>query len=140
MYRYDDDDAGAVLDVKVEAVWSTSMPAFNFDSDISKVAISRAIATEPWSREYFKNLERFHQTHYEQYGDLKGTAIIDGRSFDIATPAIRDHSFGELRDWRTFHRYVMHMFSLSNGDRITVGVISTPVMFSRFVKMCLEPK
>lgn len=129
-FRYEDGGSDA-LDVKIDAIWTTSLPSFSMEEDISKVAIAGAIAMEPWSREYFKNLDRFHQTHYEQYGDIKGTAIINGTAYPIATPAVRDHSFGEMRDWKLFHRYVMHMFTLDNGDRITVGVISTPVNFSK---------
>lgn len=118
--------------MKIDALWTTSLPSFSMDVDISKLAIGGAIAMEPWSREYFKGLEGFHQTHYEQFGDIKGTATINGTIYSINTPAMRDHSFGEMRDWNLFHRYANHFFTLDNGDRITVGVISMPVNYSKY--------
>lgn len=47
-----------MFDVKIDAVWTTKLPAFNYDVDIHPITISRAIAMEPWSREYFHNLEQ----------------------------------------------------------------------------------
>lgn len=45
---------------------------------------------------------------------------------------MRDHSIADLRDWKNFHRYAIHFLTLENGDRLTVGIISTPVLFSRY--------
>lgn len=72
-----------------------------------------------------------HQTHYEQYGDVSGTVTIDGRPYSIETNSVRDHSIAHMRDWRNFHRYIIHFFNLANGDRITVGIVSIPLTFSR---------
>lgn len=72
-----------------------------------------------------------HQTHYEQYGDVAGTVTIDGRQFALQTNSVRDHSIAMMRDWRNFHRYIIHFFNLANGDRITVGIVSIPLTFSR---------
>lgn len=132
--RYADANADEpLLDVHIDAIWSSALPVFDFDTDISATTIARAIACEPWSRDYFQRLERFHQAHYEQHGNVMGTATIGGRAFALQVPAVRDHSYAEMRDWRNFHRYVMHFFSLANGDRVTVGVVSMPVTFSRLV-------
>lgn len=38
---------------------------------------------------------RYHQTHYEQMGYLKGTVLIDGKEHNLNMPCIRDHSFGK---------------------------------------------
>lgn len=51
---------------------------------------------------------------------------------------MRDHTVADLRDWKNFHRYAIHFLTLENGDRITVGAICTPVLFSRFDKMVAE--
>lgn len=74
-----------------------------------------------------------HQTHFEQYGKVEGFAVIDEKEYEINTFGVRDHSFGYKRDWSDFHRYVIHWIQLENGDAITIGVISAPVMFSRLV-------
>lgn len=74
-----------------------------------------------------------HQTHFEQYGHLKGYATIDGVEYALATCGLRDHTIGHRRDWREFHRYAIHFFMLENGDGITVGIVSIPVTFTRLV-------
>lgn len=72
-----------------------------------------------------------HQTHYEQYGNVDGIVKIDGREFSIKTSGLRDHTVGAKRDWNDFDRYVLHFIRMENGDAISIGVISAPVMFGR---------
>ncbi|XP_044271324.1 uncharacterized protein LOC123015587 isoform X2 [Tribolium madens] len=119
------------VDVKIEAEWSSTLPYFNFDSDMDPWAMAKSMAYEKFSREYFENLKANHQTHYEQHGDIKGVAIINGRSFKININAVRDHSFGLQREWRNFHRYGLHFVTAENGDRFNVGKICLPISFSR---------
>lgn len=47
------------VDVKLCAVWRSNLPTFNFATDSSKVAMSEAMAIEPWTRQYFDNLKRY---------------------------------------------------------------------------------
>lgn len=44
---------------------------------------------------------------------------------------MRHHSFGLMRDWKNFHRYAMHFINLENGDKISVGILSIPFVYSR---------
>lgn len=57
IFRFHNDDKQK-FEVKIDAVWSSQLPPFNYDVDISKLSIASAVAMEPWSREYFQNLER----------------------------------------------------------------------------------
>lgn len=72
-----------------------------------------------------------HQIHYEQYGNVEGTVKIDGKEYSIKANGLRDRTIGAKRDWNDFHRYVIHWIHLDNGNAITIGVISVPVMFTR---------
>lgn len=72
-----------------------------------------------------------HQTHFEQYGTLDGIVKINDKDYKIRTSGLRDRTIGAKRDWNDFHRYVIHYIRLDNGNAITVGIISMPVMFSR---------
>ncbi|XP_026725037.1 uncharacterized protein LOC113491987 [Trichoplusia ni] len=118
------------LKVKVDLIWSAVFAPFNYDNQMSPKGLARDMAREKWSREHFKLLEKLHQTHYEQMGVLDGTVTIDGKETPISIPAVRDHSFGPFRDWRTFHRYVYHFIFLENGDRMAIGTVCQPAILS----------
>lgn len=64
MHRFEK-DATKTFDVKIDAIWTTNLPYFNFDTDIHPKAVARAMAMEPWSKEYFKNLERYAKSRTE---------------------------------------------------------------------------
>lgn len=46
------------VDVKLAATWRSESPTFDFSSDLSKSAMSEAMALENWSRDYFESLKR----------------------------------------------------------------------------------
>lgn len=81
--------------------------------------------------EFFGSYFSHHQTHLEQFGDLEGVVKINGKEYSLNTNGVRDHTIGARRDWNDFHRYVLHFIRLSNGNTISIGVISVPVMFTR---------
>ncbi|KAG6442384.1 hypothetical protein O3G_MSEX002301 [Manduca sexta] len=118
--------------VKVEMAltWSAWWPPFNYDSMMAPESMASDMAREHWSKDYFKLLKKFHQTHYEQMGFLRGTVKIDGKEYDLNMPAVRDHTFGSFRDWHTFHRYVLHFIFLDNGDCMAIGSVSQPAILS----------
>lgn len=47
------------MDAEINGVWSTDLKQFDFDTDMSSMAISRAMSREPWSREYFETLKEY---------------------------------------------------------------------------------
>lgn len=47
------------VDVEMFAVWRSNCPTFDFSTELSDIAKSEALALEPWSRKYFKNLRRY---------------------------------------------------------------------------------
>jgi hypothetical protein len=47
-----------VFDVNFEGDWSTDLPYFNYDTDMNPTTVARAIATETWTKEYFRSLEK----------------------------------------------------------------------------------
>lgn len=125
-------DPAKVHDVIIDADWTSNLPVFNFDTDLHPWAMAEAMAYEKLSRDYFKTLQMNHQTHYEQFGTLKGLVTVDGVEYSLNVDSVRDHSFGDHREWRIFHRYVLHFVALENGDRIHLGRICIPIMFSRY--------
>ena len=42
--------------VKLQAEYVSTLPYFDFDSDMNAWTVARAFAKEPWSREYFERI------------------------------------------------------------------------------------
>ena len=67
-----------------------------------------------------------HQTHYEQGGMLRGVLKVEGQDDrNLILRGFRDHSYG-VRDWRSFHRYVVHFGYLDDGTMMHVNTVSLP--------------
>lgn len=52
------------VDVQFNVLWRTNLPTFNFSTDISRIAMSEAMALQNWNREYFNNLKRYFQGEF----------------------------------------------------------------------------
>ena len=101
---------GKVSRVHLDLLWRSDEAIFNYDCDMSSFAAAKAFAKESWSRQFFQDLEKAHQTHYEQMGRIDGkvTLINDHpvedtpkintaqlqETIPICMPSFRDHSFG----------------------------------------------
>lgn len=79
VYQPQEGEGGKVHAAVVELEWQAEMEEFfDFDVDISEKPIARSMAEEPWSIAYFRELKQTHQSHYEQWGTMKGHIAIDG--------------------------------------------------------------
>eukprot|EP00105_Crassostrea_gigas_P043190 XP_019927338.1 PREDICTED: uncharacterized protein LOC105339207 isoform X2 [Crassostrea gigas] len=75
-----------------------------------------------------------HQTHYEQFGDITGTVKIEGHAdVKLNISGVRDHSYGNKRDWRDLYRYAIQYCTLEDRTAICLGVISMPRSLSRLL-------
>ena len=98
-------------------MWRSDEGIFNYDTDMSPYAAARAFAKEDWNKQYFKDLEKAHQTHYEQMGRIDGELEFcndkkdddinagekNGKSFVLQMPSFRDHSYGMHRNCHLKH-------------------------------------
>ena len=50
-------DKSQTYKVNMKAEWKSALPYFDFDVMIPEWTMARAIAREPWSREYFEMLK-----------------------------------------------------------------------------------
>lgn len=88
--------------------------------------IARAIAKEPWTKEYFEMMKTAHQSRYEQMGEAIVKVEIDGGKYEFTTQSFRDHGYGAKRDWSLMHRYAFFHIFLDNGMMAAIGVVSQP--------------
>ena len=68
-------------------------------------------------------LFRAHQCHYEQLGDLRGVATVDGKIHNLTLNVMRDHTHGSTRDWRLMHRYGIQNFATQTGFRYVRSIL-----------------
>ena len=75
---------------------------------MSSFAAAKAFAKETWNKQFFQDLEKAHQTHYEQMGTIHGNIIFSPNEtvlyqnqisnkeeiINIRMNSFRDHSFG----------------------------------------------
>lgn len=122
-----------LVDVTFDLEWVAFTKYFDFDTDLHPNAMADAIAREKWSRKYFDVLKSVHQTHYEQFGQISGTVNISGEEKYIKVDGVRDHSYGNIRDWKYFHRYALQYCTLEDRTAICVGTICMPMTMSRLL-------
>lgn len=122
-----------LVDVIFDLEWEAFTKYFDFDTDLHPNAMADAIAREKWSRKYFDVLKSVHQTHYEQFGQISGTVNISGEEKYIKVDGVRDHSYGNIRDWKYFHRYALQYCTLEDRTAICVGTICMPLTMSRLL-------
>ena len=112
--------------VRIDAEYNSELEYFDFDSDMDPWTVARAMAREPWSRQYFERLKAAHQSHYEQFGEVTGLVSVDGQERALKVSVMRDHTHGSNRDWTLMHRYCLHNFTCQDGTRGFLGVVSQP--------------
>ncbi|XP_061177236.1 uncharacterized protein LOC133185967 [Saccostrea echinata] len=125
---------GEEVDVTFDLLWTAFTPYFDFDTEMNPITMADAICRETWSRSYFEELQRYHQTHYEQFGDIRGTVKIGGYDdINLNVSGVRDHSYGNIRDWKDLHRYAIQYCTLEDKTAVCLGVISMPRSLSKLL-------
>ena len=121
-----------MVNVDFEATWDATSRIFDTDTDIHIHSISDSVAREDWSREMFETLKKQHQTHLEQFGEVKAKVTIEGHgTFNPRIQVLRDHTFGKFRDWNEFHRYSIFYLFCEDGSGLNLTNLSRPVTMSR---------
>ncbi|XP_077993169.1 uncharacterized protein LOC144447138 [Glandiceps talaboti] len=119
-----------LVHVKFSLLWKAYTDYFDFDTELHPFLIADGIAREPWSKQFFETLQKTHQTHYEQWGQLDGRIYVEGyEERQLSLRGMRDHTYG-IRGWKYFHRYGVQMGFMEDGSTFHVGVVSQPQTMS----------
>ncbi|CAG5121946.1 unnamed protein product, partial [Candidula unifasciata] len=73
--------------------WTAFSQPFNFDTDMAGTLLGDSIAREQWGQDFFQRLKDNHQTHYEQWGELRGRLCLGNHEELLYLQCVRDHSF-----------------------------------------------
>ena len=93
------DKNGVDVNVEFSADYTATEKAIDFFSHMPPVRTAMAMAGEKWNKEFFSEVQKNNQVHYEEFGVLNGTIKINGELKEFSLPCTRDHSFGK-RDWK----------------------------------------
>ena len=116
------DEKGQIHQTKVDLIFTGEHPIYNFADSSDRNLIAKAIASEKWTKDFFLKLKELSQTHIEQTGNIKGTIILDGKSFNLSMRAMKDHTFGS-RTWLTWDRHYWISGLAESGYQWTVTTI-----------------
>lgn len=118
---------GKVVEATFKGVFSSSLPIFDFGTDMPPGPMAKAMASHTWSGEWFENLKRYSQVHYEQGGSVRGELVAGGDRafFDFAS--VRDHSFGP-REWGFMDRHAWITAVLDDGRYFNLSLVDYPIL------------
>ncbi len=120
------DDAGAAVDAAFSGVFTSSEAPVDFFTDMPPIRTARAMAGEKWSREFFSEVQKNNQVHYEQLGRLSGTLTLGEETVAVELPCVRDHSFGTRR-WEYMNNHLWLM-AVSDTSQLNFSMVSYPAM------------
>lgn len=106
--------------------FSSDQAAVDFFSHMAPICTARAMAAEKWSKEFFAEVQKNNQVHYEQVGRLTGTLKISDAEFKFDLPCVRDHSFG-TREWEYMNNHLWLM-GVGEHTQLNFSMVSYPAL------------
>lgn len=117
--------SGATHALELDARFVARSPLYDFERETPPVVVARALAGEPWSRGFFRELSAMHQVHYEQLGELSVTWRLDGAERTAVLRSVRDHSFGARR-WGDLRGHCWLTGAMDDGSVFNVTLVDLP--------------
>lgn len=113
--------------VSLHATFIPKRTPIDFTTNMPAVRMATAVANEKWSRAYFARLQQIGgQCHYEQEGVLEGELTLNGKTYPLSLPCVRDHSFGK-RDWNDMNNHLWLM-AVSDERQFNYSMVSYPAL------------
>jgi hypothetical protein len=116
------DEASESKDGAVDLAFTATHPLFDYEQSTDRTRVAEAIAREPWTRAFFRQLKDLSQVHYEQFGLLEGTVRFGDAQAPLKLFCTRDHSFG-TRDWSSWERHFFFSGVTADGFGFTAVAI-----------------
>ena len=117
---------GKTVSAAFDGEYTSDQPPVDFFGDMPPVRMAKAMAGEKWTKQFFAEVQRNNQVHYEQTGRLCGTLRLDGEVRNIDMPCVRDHSFGK-RDWNYMNNHLWLM-AVNETSQLNFSMVSYPAM------------
>ena len=118
---------GRSIQSSFKGIFSSPLPLFDFGDGMPPGPMAEAMAGQPWSREWFEELKRYDQVHYEQGGSIQGELDAGGEKYFFDFPSVRDHSFGP-REWGFMDRHAWITAVLDDGRYFNLSLVDYPIL------------
>lgn len=117
---------GSEIAATFRGLFTSQEAPVDFFSHMPPVRTAKAMAGEKWSREFFAEVQKNNQVHYEQTGRLRGHLTLGDEEREIDLPCVRDHSFGK-RVWGYMNNHLWLM-AVNNTSQLNFSMVSYPAM------------
>jgi len=126
--RLRDTATGDVKDAEISVNFTASLPIYDFIYHADQFnGMADAIAREKWNKDFFAELSKNNQRHYEQTGHINGSLRFGDESFVIDLPCVRDHSFGQ-REWNLMNDHIWLCCQDEKGQALSFSIVNYPRM------------
>lgn len=119
-------DGSSTFSAKFDGLFTSSEDAIDFFTHMPAIRTAKAMAFEKWNKNYFSEVQKNNQVHYEQTGSINGKLILNEEQIEINLPCVRDHSFG-MRDWNYMNNHLWLM-AVNEDSQFNFSMVSYPTM------------
>jgi len=124
--RLRDSASSEVKDAEIHVVFDAQWPIYDFTYHADQFnGMAESIAREKWNKDFFAELSRNNQRHYEQPGHINGTLDFGSEHFDIDLCCVRDHSFG-CREWDLMNDHIWLLGITPEGRVLCFSIVNYP--------------
>jgi len=119
---------GEVRESSISVEFEARLPIYDFVYHADRfTGMAESIAREKWNKDFFAELSRNNQRHYEQTGHMKGEVHFGDESFVVDLPCVRDHSFGR-REWDLMNDHIWFCCQNDEGEALSYSIVNYPRM------------
>jgi len=116
---------GEEIDAEFECVFTSQNGLFEMARDTHIDSYCRGIAAEKWVKGFSDELKKNHQTRTEQIGHAICKFKVNGNTYSMDTPALRDRAFGR-RLWSYMNHYSWLVGHLDDGSYFNAVMVRYP--------------
>ncbi|XP_050541842.1 uncharacterized protein LOC126905810 [Daktulosphaira vitifoliae] len=121
--------------VIINGQWQSTNEVWLLNRDWSSELFAESFALEKFNtfvKAILKKSKTNEVVHWEQIGKINAEVNIHGTTVEIKNiMALKDRSFGAVRDYSLIHRYVMFMMFLNNGQCVVFCAVCSKTSLSR---------
>ena len=119
--------SGDEVNATFSGIFTSEHGLFEFSRDTDIGSYANAIASEKWVKGFSDELKKNHQTRIEQIGHAVCEFNVEGNTYKIDAPALRDQAYGR-RIWSYMNHYSWLVGNLEDGRAFNTVMVLYPTI------------